>query len=1193
MFFFLASPKISSQATIWTNPITGSNPAAANPYTAGQTVNANLTASGVGYASGLSALTSTNTYNIGGWTTNATIDDTQYFSFTLTPATGYKMNMSSFVYTGTAGSRAPRSFAFRSDVNGDNFTTNVGSPNTAGTTINLTGADYQNLSTATSFRFYGFNCTSGSTAARSYSINDFTFSGSVLGSDTTALNFGTTNPYASAPVRSFQINASGLSPANATITINGSTNFEVSTTSSTAGFGSTATLTATGGNLSGSTVWVRLKASTLVGTYLEDITFEGGGFTAFVIPCNGKIIPKELTLNSPLVASKTYDGTTTATVSGTLSGIVGSEVVTFNNIGTFATKDVGNGISVTMTNSLSGTNAANYTLVQPTGLTGNITAKPLTVTALNHSKCLGVNHTLPSNGYTISGLVGSESVGSVTLSSTGNPSGAAVGTYPIVAQNASGGTFKATNYAITYVNGTLTVDPISVGGTVSTASTSICSGSSATLSLINYTGTIQWQSSAMGGAWLNVAGATGSTYVTPALTQNVSYQALVTSGACAAVSSNSVGLTVGSAPTAVLSGTTTTCVGGNANLTVNISGSSGQYTVVYNDGTSNVTVNNYVNGSVILVSPSVTKTYTLVSVTTASGCSAVVSGSAVVTVGNDSTTWNGTTWSNGEPTASKAAIISGAFTSPGTSTTPYNLRACKLTVTNNASVLISSGDSVTLDGAITVNPGCLVTFNSNANLLQKGNTNTNSGSIVVKRNSAPIKRLDYTLWSCPVGSQQLLAFSPNTLTNRFYDYNTDTNQYQTVDPAVTNFTPVKGYLVRVANNHPNQPTPWLGQFTGVPNNGNYSMALQNFGPGKRFNLIGNPYPSPIDADVFISENIANGSITGTVYFWRKTNGGTNGGYCTYNLGGFNGNGESILTLPQYNENSANVIQTGQGFLVEATGSGTVVFNNDMRINNTTNRFMRNNNTINTVERNRIWLNVTDANGSFSQTMIAYMTGATQGVDQAIDGKLIIDGDITLASLIGNESYAIQGRTLPFDASDVVPLSLKVTTPGDYTISIDRVDGLFAGGGQSVYLRDNTTGDVHNLTEGGYTFTTASGTFDSRFEVLYQAPLAITTPVFNESQVVIYKTLNNELSINTGNVVMSSVKIFDVTGRLLTSEKNINSNHVLLSSGITTEILVVQIISNEGLKVTKKVLFPKTAIKIDKKTDVKILVAEDE
>jgi hypothetical protein len=1191
---FFVSTSALGQTTIWTNPITGTNPAAANPYTTGQTVNANLTVSGIGYANTLSALTSTNTYNIGGWTTNATIDDTQYLSFTLTPASGYKMNLSSFVYTGTSGSRAPRSFAFRSDANGNNFATNIGSPTAAGTTISLSNSAYQNITSGISFRFYGFNATSGNTAARSYSINDFTFNGSILGSGTTVLNFGTTNPYYSAPVRSFQINAAGLNPSNATVTISGSANFEVSTTSSTSGFGATATLTATSGSLSNATVWVRLKATTAVGTYLEDISFGGGGVTGLIIPCNGKIIPKELTISNPLVVSKTYDGTTVATVSGTLNGVVGSEVVTFDGIGTFANPNVGNGIAVSLINTLGGANAANYSLTAPTGLTGNITAKPLTITALDHPKCFGVNHVLPTNNYTISGLVSGESVGSVTLSSTGNPAGAAAGTYPIIAQNASGGSFNAANYAINYVNGVLTVYPLSVGGTVSTPSTTICSGSTAVLSVSNYTGDVQWQSSAMGGAWIDVVGATSATYTTQALTQNVSYRAKITSGACASANSNSVDLTVGSAPSAVLSGTSSTCVGGNASLTVSITGGNGTYTVVYSDGTSNTTVTGYANGSSILVSPSATKTYTLVSVTSASGCSASVSGSAIITVGNDSTTWNGTAWTNGEPTASKEAIISGAFTSPGTSNTPYNLRACKLTVTNNATVVISSGDSVNLDGAITVNPGCLVTFNSNANLLQKGTTNANTGSIVVKRNSAPIKRLDYTIWSCPVGTQQLLAFSPNTLTNRFYDYNTDTNQYQSVDPAVTNFTPTKGYLIRVANNHPNQPTPWLGQFTGVPNNGNYSVTLQNFGPGKRFNLIGNPYPSPIDADVFISNNIANGSITGTVYFWRKTNGGINGGYCTYNLGGFNGNGESILTLPQYNENSANVIQTGQGFIVEATGSGTVVFNNEMRINNTVNRFLRNNNSLNSiVERNRIWLNVTDTAGSFAQTMIAYMTGATQDVDQAIDGRLITDGDVALASMIGNDSYAIQGRALPFDAADVVPLSLKVTTAGEYTLTVDRVDGLFANNGQNIYLRDNTTGVVHNLTNGGYTFTAASGTFTDRFEILYQSPLAVTTPVFNESQVVIYKTPTNELSINTGNVIMSSVKIFDVTGRLLVTQKNINSSHVLVSSGISTEILVVQITSNDGLKVSKKVLFPKTAAKIDKKEAMKILVAEDE
>ncbi|MFN7014091.1 MAG: YDG domain-containing protein, partial [Bacteroidia bacterium] len=677
----------------------------------------------------------------------------------------------------------------------------------------------------------------------------FTFNGSILGSATTGLNFGTTNPYYSAPVRSFQINGSGLNPTNATVTINGSANFEVSTTSSTSGFGSTATLTAAGGSLSGATVWVRLKATTAVGTYLEDITFAGGGFVGFVIPCNGKIIAKALTITAPEVVSKTYDGNTTAAVSGTLNGVVGSQVVTFNGVGTFDNPNVGSGKAVTLTNALEGADAGNYTLTQPVGLTGTITAKTLTITALNHSKCFGVTHVLPTNSYTISGLVGAQTVGSVTLSSVGNPSSAAVGTYPIVAQNATGGTFTASNYAINYVNGVLTVDPVSVGGTVSTPSTAICTGNTVGLTLLNFTGNVQWQSSVMGGAFIDVVGATSSTYTTPALTQNISYRAKVTSGACATVNSNSVDLTVGSAPMAILSGTTATCVGGNVNLVVDITGNGGPYTVVYNDGTSNVTVSNYVSGSGILVAPLVTKTYTLVSVTTASGCLASVSGSAVITVSDASTTWNGTTWSDGEPTSAKAAIISGAFTSPGTSSTPYNLRACKLTVNNNATVVISSGDSVILDGAVTVNPGSLVTFNSNANLLQNGTTNTNTGSIVVKRNSAPIKRLDYTLWSSPVGVQQLQAFSPNTVTNRFYDYNTEANLYQTVDPAVTNFTPVKGYLIRVANNHPTQPTPWLGQFTGIPNNGNYSMALQNFGPGKRYNLIGNPYPSPIDADL--------------------------------------------------------------------------------------------------------------------------------------------------------------------------------------------------------------------------------------------------------------------------------------------------------------------------------------------------------
>ncbi|MFN7014969.1 MAG: hypothetical protein ACK4ON_11945, partial [Bacteroidia bacterium] len=160
-------------------------------------------------------------------------------------------------------------------------------------------------------------------------------------------------------------------------------------------------------------------------------------------------------------------------------------------------------------------------------------------------------------------------------------------------------------------------------------------------------------------------------------------------------------------------------------------------------------------------------------------CTEATSSEAAVNI--DSTTWNGSAWSNGAPNSTTSAIISGAYTSAGN-----NITACSLTVTNSAVVQISSGDSVTLSGALTTETGSTVTFNNNANLIQSGTTNANSGSIFVRRNSSALMRLDYTLWSSPVtGSQTLLNFSPATLTNRFYTYSTVNNIYEVITPSVT------------------------------------------------------------------------------------------------------------------------------------------------------------------------------------------------------------------------------------------------------------------------------------------------------------------------------------------------------------------------------------------------------------------------
>lgn len=91
---------------------------------------------------------------------------------------------------------------------------------------------------------------------------------------------------------------------------------------------------------------------------------------------------KELSVSGATVDTKAYDGNTDANISNaTLVGVVGSDDVTISGTsGTFADANAGTGISVTTNLTLGGADASNYTLAQPTGLTGNINKADQTIT---------------------------------------------------------------------------------------------------------------------------------------------------------------------------------------------------------------------------------------------------------------------------------------------------------------------------------------------------------------------------------------------------------------------------------------------------------------------------------------------------------------------------------------------------------------------------------------------------------------------------------------------------------------------------------------------------------------------------------------------------------------------------------------------------------------------------------------------
>jgi hypothetical protein len=202
-------------------------------------------------------------------------------------------------------------------------------------------------------------------------------------------------------------------------------------------------------------------------------------------------------------------------------------------------------------------------------------------------------------------------------------------------------------------------------------------------------------------------------------------------------------------------------------------------------------------------------------------------------------------------------------------------------------------------------------------------------------------------------------------------------------------------------------------------------------------------------------------------------------------------------------------------------------------------------------------------------MVAYMSGATSGFDPAIDGRFFNDSQTALTSLIDNEEYSIQGRPLPFDTSDQIAMGFKSAVDGNFQISLDHFDGLFENT-QNVFIKDNFDNSIHNLKLEPYAFSSLSGTYNSRFVILFQNPLGINSLHFNSNSVIVYKK-NQEIRVNSGNNPMSEIKVFDTSGRLLETKNNLNSFETTLKINTNNQLLLLQITSQKDEIVVKKII----------------------
>ena len=168
------------------------------------------------------------------------------------------------------------------------------------------------------------------------------------------------------------------------------------------------------------------------------------------------ITAAELTADASGV-DKVYDGTTAAEVEFGSDDLVDGDEVTFTYSATFADKNVGTGIDITVEDiSLGGADAGNYELQNTTAATAaDITVAELTITARDQNKQVGREFTFAGTEFSVAGLAAGDAVTTVTFTCDGAAAAAAVGTYPIVPSDAVGTGLG--NYSVAYENGTMTV----------------------------------------------------------------------------------------------------------------------------------------------------------------------------------------------------------------------------------------------------------------------------------------------------------------------------------------------------------------------------------------------------------------------------------------------------------------------------------------------------------------------------------------------------------------------------------------------------------------------------------------------------------------------------------------------------------------------------------------------------------------
>jgi len=540
--------------------------------------------------------------------------------------------------------------------------------------------------------------------------------------------------------------------------------------------------------------------------------------------------------------------------------------------------------------------------------------------------------------------------------------------------------------------------------------------------------------------------------------------------------------------------------------------------------------------------------------------------------GTTSTDWNTAgNWSNGIPTSSSTVSITGSANPVISAATTA---ISNMTIDVGSSLTITGGGYLTVSGNLTNNGAFII--NSGA---------SNSGSLIVNGTSAGnvtynrhLTSGSITYWhliAAPIGAQSINSFVTNAANNiATSGVNYSVTPYDNTVAAGSgnwkhwtsdatnpvssagNFVAGKGYEILTTADGP-------VNFTGTVATSLVSIPITIGGTGNPWNLIGNPFPSSIFANVnadatnnFITVNSGamDPSFVG-YYYWDPT-----------------------LATPAYvlvnlSTTGAVYIAPGQAFFVKSVALGaTINFTTAMRTNQPTVVFQK------AAATNTPTITLKADNGSIIKTTdIKYIAGATLGLDPGYDAGLFngTSSNFKLYTHLVQQDNSVDFmlQALPDNVYDttVIPVGLDALSG---TQVIFKADITNLPIGKKVYLEDRLLGNFNELNniDKFYTLTlTADTNGIGRFYLRTLdnlGTLAVNDYTKLNFSVIAEPKANNIRVI--GNIeAPSKLDIYDTLGRLIKSlNLNAATNQNVKVSNMTKGVYFVKVQSPKASFNTK-------------------------